>query len=93
MTELMKRRFLSGMSQVDLARRAGISQSQVSCFENGLIPNPELQERIAGIFHCNVSDIFPALDPTDAIVENLLKREREREPVRRDIMDEIESFK
>lgn len=44
---LRKARLVAGLSQTELARRAGTSQARLSSYENGLVvPTPATQERL-----------------------------------------------
>ena len=50
---------LTGISQPEIARAAGVSRQGVTAAVNGLRGNRDLQERIAGIYQVPVDLIFP----------------------------------
>ncbi len=50
----------SGVSQIELARRLGISDSRVSKILRGwVVPSSEIKLEIASLLGCEVSEIFP----------------------------------
>ena len=49
-----------GLKQGALARMTGTTQSQISRFENGTIPPPDIQEKIAEVLDCSIEELaFP----------------------------------
>ena len=59
-TPLRRLRKARTLSQVDLARLAGVSQQAMSKFENGqLVPSADVQALIAAILGASASELFP----------------------------------
>jgi transcriptional regulator with XRE-family HTH domain len=57
---LRRRRIESGLSQVDLADRAGISKSHMSMIEGGRAgASPRVLQRLADVMDCEVADLMP----------------------------------
>lgn len=50
----------AGISQSELARRAGIAEPNLSKIENGLWPAwPKVKRRLARVLKVRISDLFP----------------------------------
>jgi len=50
----------AGLSQSELARRAGIAESNLSKIENGLWPAwPKAKRRLARVLKVRISELFP----------------------------------
>jgi len=57
--ELRRRRIAAGLSQTDLAQKAGVSKSQLSDVENGRAGfSPKNLKAIADILGCTVPDLL-----------------------------------
>ena len=55
------------MTQLALAQRAGLSESQISKYETGRRqPDRDAQWKIAGAFSVMIEDVFPDADITPA---------------------------
>jgi molybdate-binding protein/DNA-binding XRE family transcriptional regulator len=80
-------RTTKGFSQVELARRAGITRQAVSAIESNLyLPTTAVALRLASVLDCRVEDLF-SLAPTEDIVEGTLigdlpQAETRAQPVR-----------
>ena len=76
-----------GLSQVELARQAGITRQAVSAIESNLyLPTTAVALRLASVLDCRVEDLF-SLAPTEDIVEGTLigdlpQAETRAQPVR-----------
>ncbi|NOU12145.1 MAG: helix-turn-helix domain-containing protein [Nitrospira sp.] len=61
-----------GLSQVELARQAGITRQAVSAIESNLyLPMTAVALRLASVLDCRVEDLF-SLAPTEDIIEGTL---------------------
>lgn len=57
-----------GMTQADLARRAGVTATYVSKLESGgAAPGIDLVEKLAGALGVNLIELFPAIGRTDSV--------------------------
>lgn len=62
-----------GLSQVDLAQRAGITRQAVSSIEsNTYLPTTAVALRLASVLHCRVEDLFQIGDSGDIIEGDLV---------------------
>ena len=61
MNLMLKSRILAkGLSQIQIARDLGLSDSYISKVVNGWVtPSEDLKERLAHLLDCPVSEIFP----------------------------------
>ena len=58
MTNLKIMRIKREMSQIELAKKVGISQSSLSCYEDGVIsPRVDVLFRLAETLDCDIKDI------------------------------------
>lgn len=58
--KLQEKRRESGLFQVELAARSGVSIATVNKLENwGFRPSPATAEKLAKALHCKTSDLFP----------------------------------
>ncbi|MGZ8382433.1 MAG: substrate-binding domain-containing protein [Nitrospira sp.] len=65
-------RTMKGLSQVELAKHAGITRQAVSAIESNLhLPTTAVALRLASILACRVEDLF-SLVPTEDIIEGTL---------------------
>ncbi len=61
-----------GLSQVELARRAGMTRQGLSAIESNLyLPTTAIALRLASVLDCRVEDLF-SLAPTENIIEGTL---------------------
>ncbi len=59
-SKLVYLRKKKGLTQSELAKKLGIAQTNVSCYESGkTFPKHETLENIANILECNVDDLCP----------------------------------
>ena len=58
-TSARSRRLALGLSQQEMAERAGISQPTVSQVENGYRPGAETRRRIADALNVSEAELFP----------------------------------
>ena len=57
--DLHRLRSERGLTQEDLARRAGVSRKTINTIERGrFVPSTVLALRIASVFGCRVEDVF-----------------------------------
>ena len=70
-----------GLSQIDLARSAGIGRETVRLVEGGFVPTPRIQFAIATVLEVKPTDIWP-LDQQPAMRRKPAKRTpRKQQPV------------
>ena len=65
--KLRQRRMAEGMSQLELAVKAGTTPWTVSRYENGKTPRYDEAERLAAALNCRVCDIWPGATMYGAI--------------------------
>lgn len=60
-------RRLANMTQVDLAKSIGVTQSMVAKWENGeAYPRGEILIKLADVFHCSIDELFGRDSPVGA---------------------------
>lgn len=58
MKRLRIKRIEANMTQVELARRIGITSNAYSCYENGVrFPRKDILDKIAATLNCEIKDI------------------------------------
>lgn len=62
-------RLRAGLTQEQLARRAGVSRDTVRRSEAGRCPHPDSAHRIATALDCDVRALWPDTPPPDSVVE------------------------
>ena len=63
--ELKTRIIKKGLSQLKVARDAGVSDSYLSKVINGWVDPPdEIKARLANVLGCNIKEIFPGFKET-----------------------------
>jgi len=59
MNSLRKIREEKGMTQVQLAAAANVTQGMISAYENGVLPTLPIALRISRILGASLEDLFP----------------------------------
>lgn len=52
------RREKLGLRKIDLARKMGVGKSTVTGWEKGVVPRPQLLERLAAVLQTSVSKLY-----------------------------------
>ncbi|MGH2857309.1 MAG: helix-turn-helix transcriptional regulator, partial [Solirubrobacteraceae bacterium] len=82
-TELRSRRQASGLTQAQLAQRAGVSRQLVAAVEAGRnVPAVDAALALAGSLGCTVEDLFGALGPERSVRAALARELPDGAPVR-----------
>ena len=64
--EIKNKREAAGISQVEMSKRLGVTQSAVSQWENGMVfPNAKMLPQIAKILNCSIDEIMQVKSHSD----------------------------